>query len=74
MWKDWSWNFTKLWNRTEDGVIIAAKVRKVNTVEVFYTCNTSAGAYMTRLTFVYILYSLYIVCMYNKHTKAVSVV
>ena len=28
---------------------------------------------MIRLTFVFILYSLYIACMYKKHTKAVSV-
>ena len=31
-----------------------------------------SAAYMTRLTFVYVLYSLYIVCMYKKHSKAVS--
>ena len=28
---------------------------------------------MIRLTFVYILYSLHIVCIYKEHTKAVSV-
>ena len=38
-----------------------------------YKKHTSAAAYMIRLTFVYILYSLYIVCMYKKHTKVVSV-
>ena len=36
--------------------------------------HTSEAAYMIRLTFVYILYSQFvIVCMYNKHTKVVSV-
>ena len=38
-----------------------------------YKKHTSAAAYMIQLTFVYILYSLYIVCMYKKHTKVVSV-
>ena len=36
--------------------------------------HTSEAAYMIRLTFVYILYSQFvIVCMYKKHTKVVSV-
>ena len=35
--------------------------------------HTSAVAYMIQLTFVYILYSLHIVCMYKKHRKTVSV-
>ena len=38
-----------------------------------YKKHTPAAAYMIRLTFVHILYSLYIVCMYKKHTKATSV-
>ena len=38
-----------------------------------YKKHTSAQAYMIPLTFAYILYSLYIVCMYKKHTKVVSV-
>ena len=38
-----------------------------------YIKHTLAGAYMILLTFVYILYSLYIVCMYEKYTKTVSV-
>ena len=36
--------------------------------------HTSEAAYIIRLTFVYILYSQFvIVCMYKKHTKVVSV-
>ena len=35
--------------------------------------HISAGAYMIQLTCVYILYGLYIVFMYKKHTQAVSV-
>ena len=38
-----------------------------------YKKHTSAAAHMIQLTFVYILYSLYIVCMFKKHMKAVSV-
>ena len=59
------------------GIITDTKIRKVKNVEVLYsnTKHTSAGAYMIRLpvSFVYILYSLLIVCMYKKHTKAISV-
>ena len=65
-------------NRMEDGVVMGCywckNIWKVKNVEVLYTKkHTSAAAYMIRLTFVYILYSLYIVCMYKKHTKVVSV-
>ena len=38
-----------------------------------YKKHTSAAAYMFRLTFLCILYSLYIVYVYKKHTKIVSV-
>ena len=38
-----------------------------------YKKHTAAAAYMIWLTFVYILYSLYIVFMYKKHAKALSV-
>ena len=37
-----------------------------------YKKHTSA-AHMIQLKFFYILYSLYIVCIYKKHTKVVSV-
>ena len=37
-----------------------------------YKNDESAEAYMIPLTFVYILYSLYIVFMYKNHAKAVS--
>ena len=65
----------KFRNKTEDGVVIDAKIRNVKNVarRVVYIKHTSAGVYMIRLTFVYILYSLYIVCMYKKHINVVSV-
>ena len=64
----------KLRNRVEDGVFVHVKVRKVKNVGFLYIQkHTSAAAYLIRLTFVYILYSLYYVCMYKKHTKAISV-
>ena len=42
-------------NRTENCIIIDAKVRKGKNVEVLYTKNTWAAAYMIQLTLVYIL-------------------
>ena len=38
-----------------------------------YKKHTSLATSMSQLTFIHILYSLYIVCMYNKHTEAISV-
>ena len=53
---------------------IYAKIFEKERMQVLYAKkHTSAAACVTRLTFVYILYSLNIVCMYKKHTKVVSV-
>ena len=84
--KIWSWNFTKLQNRTEDGIVVDLKIQKVKNVGFLciqkayiinsmydYKKHTSTAAYMIQLAFVYILYSLYIVWMHKKHTNAVLV-
>ena len=61
-------------NRTEGSIIANTNIRKAKNVEfLLIQKHTTAVAYMIRLTFVYILYSLYIVRIYKKHTKAVSV-
>ena len=58
-------------NRTENGIIIDAKVRKVKNVEVLYTKNTWAAAYMIELTLVYIL-TCCIVCTLFLYTRNVQ--
>ena len=60
-------------NRTEDGIIVDAKIRKVKNVGFLYIQkkHAPASAYMIQLIFEYILYSLYIVFMYKKHAKEV---
>ena len=57
----------------EEDIVTDAKIGKVKNVQVLYTKSKSAAAYMIQLTFVYFLCSLYIVYMYKKHTKTISV-
>ena len=57
----------------EEDIVTDAKIGKVKNVQVLYTKSISAAAYMIQLTFVYFLCSLYIVYMYKKHTKTISV-
>ena len=56
----------------EDGVVLD-KNSKSKECRGFVCKKHTSAAYMIELTFVNVLYSLYIVCMHKKYTNATSV-